>query len=291
MRDMSLKYIVRECNLSSSEKMFMADFNVINKNKIANQRLEAFAVYTMLKMYMGNDKESGFFLRADEKHLKTLASDVLYGIDIKFLKRVLVSCFDNDLFDKTFYDKFNILTSLDIQDKYFYSDNVKRRALKTIADYKDFVYASIWEDLKLADRNKKDACKNNKNASNNGETRPDETQTKTYTQTKTENETTGSALNFFLSQFPNKNFDKNTAVPENINLDLLAKKIKESTFLMSANNLDLTWCIKHYQDIISDRYKNFNTNQPKHAVLNYTPTDYSNTDLNKLFDNLEDIEI
>ena len=284
---MSLTYIVRECNLSTPEKTFISDFNIINKNKIANQRLEAFAVYQLLKMYMGADKESGFFLIADEKHLKLLASDVLYGIDLKFINRVLYSCFENNLFDKALYDKFNILTSLDIQEKYFYSENVKRRALKTISNYKDFVYASIWKDLKLADKNKKVASKKGKTASNNKETKRDETKTETQTQTESENKISAEALQNFLSQFPNKNFDNTQEVPENIDFDLLAKKIKESDFLMQTK--DLTWCIKNYDKVLSGQYVTYN--KSKKTDVNYTQRDYSGTDLNKLFDNIEDIEL
>ena len=290
---MSLKYIVRECNLSSSEKMFIADFNVINKNKIANQRLEAFAVYTILKMYMGNDKESGFFLKADPKQLKFLASDVLFGIDLKFLNRVISSCFENDLFDKTFYDKFNILTSYDIQDKYFYSENVKRRALKTISDYRDFVYDSIWEDLKLADKNKKVARNNEEIASNNKETKQDETQTDTQTQIETNSSVLNTSDRFslsdFISQFPNKKCDENLVVPEHINLSLLSKKVKESEFLQNANNLSIKWLIDHYSDIIQDRYKG--TLKESKPTQNFTGRDYSGEDLSKLYTNLEEVEI
>ena len=290
---MSLKYIVRECNLSSSEKMFIADFNVINKNKIANQRLEAFAVYTILKMYMGNDKESGFFLKADPKQLKFLASDVLFGIDLKFLNRVISSCFENDLFDKTFYDKFNILTSYDIQDKYFYSENVKRRALKTISDYRDFVYDSIWEDLKLADKNKKVARNNEEIASNNKETKQDETQTDTQTNTETKTSVLSTSTYFslsdFASQFPNNKCEDNLTVPENVNLALLSKKVKESEFLQNAANLSIKWLIEHYPDIIQDRYKG--TLKESTPAQNFTGRDYSGEDLSKLYTNLEEVEI
>ena len=293
MKDMSLKYIVRECNLSSSEKMFISDFNVINKNKIANQRLEAFAVYTILKMYMGNDKESGFFLKADPKQLKFLASDVLFGIDVKFLNRVISSCFENDLFDKTFYDKFNILTSYDIQDKYFYSENVKRRALKTISDYRDFVYDSIWEDLKLADKNKKDACKNDENACNNKETKQDETETDTQTHTETKTSVLSTSdcfsLSDFASQFPNKKCEDNLTVPENVNLALLSKKVKESEFLQDAANLSIKWLIDHYHDIIKGTYKG--TLKKSTPNQNFTGRDYSDRNLNELFDDLEKINL
>ncbi len=293
MKNMNLKYYPRANKLSNSERMFISDFNVINKNKIANQRLEAFAVFTLLKMAMGDNPESGFFLKADEKQLRLLASENLYGIDTKFLDRVLESCFNQCLFDRVLYEKFNILTSPDIQDEYFFSDTVKRRALEDIENYKDYVYEFIWDKLKIAGGNDKIASKKTKNASNFKETKQNKTQTKTQTREMQEPEldSFGNSLSEFKSKFPSKMCDAILDIPSNVNLELLAKNILESEFLMKAANLNWSWCVKHYSDIVKGNYKNFSKSTSEKKDKKFIKHDYSDKNLNELFDDLDKIEL
>ena len=292
MKDMSLKYYPRANKLSNSERLFISDFNIINKNKIANQRLEAFAVFMLLKMAMGENSESGFFLKADEKQLRLLASENLYGIDTKFLDRVLESCFNQGLFDRVLYEKFNILTSPDIQDEYFFSDNVKRRALKDISNYKDYVYGFIWDKLKIAGGSNKIASNKTKIASNFRETKQNETQTQTREIQEPEHDSFGNSLSEFKSKFPSKMCDEILNIPSNVNLELLAKNILESEFLMKAANLNWSWCVKHYSDIVKGNYKNFSkSTSDSKKDKKFIKHDYSDKNLNELFDDLDKIEL
>lgn len=45
--------------------------------------------------------------------------------------------------------------------------------------------------------------------------------------------------------------------PVNFSIKKLLIKVDESDFLSSCNNLDLCWCVKHYDDIMADKYKQF----------------------------------
>ena len=292
MENMAVTYFPRQNKLSLSERTFLCDFNVINKNKIANQKLEAFAIFTLIKMQIGDCSESGFFLKADEKHLSLLANEVLYGIDEKFLKRVLQSCFNNGLFDKAFYDKFNILTSYDIQSEYFFSKKVRERVISKLPQLKNLIYVSIWEKLKNSGKNGKVRTTNSESRTKNEETKLDKTELDISI---IEEKDLGTSTNsdFSLSDLKDKFPDKKcmaTTVPMGIDLKLLSQKISESNFLKTAKNLSIDWCIKHYKDIVSDNYINYD--QPtKQNSRNFKQRDYSETDLNSLFDNVEKIEL
>lgn len=296
MENMALTYFPRQNKLSLSERTFLSDFNLINKNKIANQKLEAFAIFTLIKMQIGDCSESGFFLKADEKHLALLASEMLFGIDLKFLKRVLQSCFNNGLFDKVYYDKFNILTSYDIQSEYFFSKKVKERAIPSLPKLKDLIYESIWVNLKNSGKNEESRTTNSNNRSKNGETKPNQTETNTDTDIKKKNladtplASNGFSLSDLKNLFPDKGC-KVEVVPANLDLKLLSEKISESEFLKSAKNLSIDWCIKNYNQIISDTYKNYGSQQQKHAEQNLKSRDYSNQNLNNLLDDLDKIEL
>lgn len=210
MKDMSLKYIVRESNLSIPEKLMISEFSENYSNYKANLKLEAFAIYTKILMAMADNKESGFFIEAGQKELKLLANEILYGVDIDLIKEVIDSCVENGLFDKDYYLNHKILTSRDIQEKYFYSPNVKRRNNEFIRHYKKYIYPDIWKQLlefknslkiacknneiackneEIACKNKEIACKNDEIACKNRQTKLNKTKLNKTEQNKTESET------------------------------------------------------------------------------------------------------
>lgn len=88
----------------------------------------------------------------------------------------------------------------------------------------------------------------------------------------------------FANAFPEKIID--CEVPEQIDIDLLIQKIKESEFLTSANNFTLQLCIKYYDKITQDFYKSYKqTNKPEFEQRTYTQED-----INSLFTDLKDIK-
>lgn len=148
MKDMSLKYIVRESKLSIPEKLMISEFSENYADHKTNLKLEAFAIYIKILMAMADNKESGFFIEAGQRELRLLANEILYGVNIDLVKEVIDSCMVNGLFDKDYYIKYKILTSQDIQEKYFYSHNVRRRNKEFLNSYKNYIYPSIWKHLK-----------------------------------------------------------------------------------------------------------------------------------------------
>ena len=158
----------------------MSDFNRVADRRTSNEKLEAFAVYIRLLMAMADNKESGFFLYVGKKDIALLAEE-FWGVDVGLVQDVINSCVEHEIFDKDYYTKYKIITSQNIQEKYFYSPNIRRRVKEDLIKYRAYVYPNIWKKLnlksteketnntqKVACKNEEIACKNGKTACKNG---------------------------------------------------------------------------------------------------------------------------
>lgn len=281
MKSQALKFFPREVKLSTQEELFLSDFNILNKERMANQRLESFAVYTLLLMKMAEDETAGYYINFDQDTRNLLANKI--GTDNKFLSRVVQSCLERGLFDKVMFQKYNILTSPDIQDKYFFG---KQRCskLQIIADYLyDFVYENYENVIKKA----KIVNKNGEIVNKNSQT----TQDKTNTNTETRDSSTSDSLKKFNQIFPEKVTNGNVKIPDYVNMELLMQKIKQSDFLQKCPNLNLNWLIQkdNYEKVIKDFYTN-RTFTPSNEQT-FKQRTYSSEETNNLFTNLEDIKL
>ena len=99
--------------------------------------------------------------------------------------------------------------------------------------------------------------------------------------------------NIFKANFPNKNNYINSEIPNNFNISLLIKKIKESPFLMDREFATLDWCIRHYNPIINDCYKEYKQKPapPSPPKRDFTQREYTAEQCDSLLDSLDDIEI
>lgn len=281
MKSQALKFFPREAKLSIQEELFLSDFNILNKERMANQRLESFAVYILLLMKMSEDENSGYYINFNQDTRNLLANKI--GTDNKFLSRVVHSCLERGLFDKVMFQKYNILTSPDIQDKYFFG---KQRCTKIqiVADYLyDFVYENYENVIKKA----KIVNKNGEIVNKNLQT----TQNKTDTNTNTRDTHSCDSLSKFNQTFPEKAVKEEIKIPDYVNLNLLIEKIKQSDFLQKCPNLNLTWLIQkdNYDKVTSDFYTNRNFKPVK--TEDYSKRDYSAEEINSLYTNLEDIKL
>ena len=280
MKSQSLKFFPRESKLSNQEELLLSDFNISNKDKVANQRLECFAVYMLLLMKMSEDDNAGYFLEYNQDNKNLLANKI--GTDNKFLNRVVFRCIERGLFDKAMFQKYNILTSADIQDKYFFG---KQRCskIRVVVDYLyDFVYTNFENVFKKAIF----VNKNGEIVNKKTQTTLDNTDTDTDTNTETN---TQSTFENFSSLFPNKIDMSLKDIPPFVNLETLTEKLKESEFLQKCNNLTMHWFCQenNYKKIISDFYKgmSFNNNKP------YQTRSYTQEELDSLYTNLDDINL
>ena len=281
MKSQALKFFPRESKLSTQEELFLSDFNILNKERMANQRLESFAVYILLLMRMSEDENSGYYINFDQDTRNLLANKI--GTDNKFLSRVVHSCLARGLFDKVMYEKYQILTSPDIQDKYFFG---KQRCTK-IQIVSDYLYDFVYENYENVIKKAKIVNKNGEIVNKNLQT----TQNKTDTNTNTRDTHSCDSLSKFNQTFPEKAVKEEIKIPDYVNMDLLIEKIKQSDFLQKCPNLNLTWLIQkdNYDKVTSDFYTNRNFKPVK--TEDYSKRDYSAEEINSLYTNLEDIKL
>lgn len=101
----------------------------------------------------------------------------------------------------------------------------------------------------------------------------------------------------FTASFPNKdnNITKEQELAqidfEQIDIDLLIKKVKDSEFLLDCNNLGLQWCLLNYQRIIKGNYDKSMLKTAKNESQGHIPqADTTIKDLNRLENALNKIE-
>lgn len=283
MKSQSLKFFPRESKLTTQEQLFMADFNISNKERVANQKLEAFAVYILLRMKMSDDDDTGYFLKFDQDLLNLLSCSI--GTDNKFLTRVVKRCLERGLFDKVMFNKYQILTSPDIQDKYFFG---KQRCTK-IRVIKNYLYDFIYEKYDFVNKKCEIVNKNGEIVNKNKQTTQDNTNTQTNRDTQTQAMRTNFGIDLFLKEFPNK-AESNVEIPNYVDFKTLTEKIKASEFLRIANNLKLSWFVKkeNYEKVISGQYDKVVFSPGKNKTC---WREYSQEELNELYANLDELNI
>ena len=90
----------------------------------------------------------------------------------------------------------------------------------------------------------------------------------------------------FKKAFPNKNSEYELTQNSDIDINKLIRAIKQSEFLLSANNLDFKWCCNHYSEIIANKYKDFKPKDP--SVLHNR--EYTKEEYESLIRDFDDVE-
>lgn len=284
MKSQSLKFFPRESKLTTQEQLFMSDFNISNKERVANQKLEAFAVYILLRMKMSDDDDSGYFLKFDQDLLNLLSCSI--GTDNKFLTRVVKRCLERGLFDMVMFKKYQILTSPDIQDKYFFG----KQRCTNIRVVKEYLYNFVYEKYEFVNKKCKIVNINGEIVNTNLQTTQDKTNTKTNNETQAER--TNPELELFLKEFPKK-AESEVKIPDYVNFKALAEKVRCSDFLKMANNLKLSWLVKkeNYDKVISGAYDKIVFSLGSSKTQNYTNHEYSQEQLINLFTDLDKVNL
>lgn len=288
MKSQSLNFFPRESKLSTAEEHFMSDFNVVNREKVANQRLESFAVYMLLLMQISNSDDYGYFIEYNQDNKNLLAQKI--GTDNKFLHRVVLRCLERGLFDKEMYQKYGILTSIDIQDKYFRG---KTRVTSQPQAVLEYLFAFIYQKHKNVLKKFIIVNKNGGIVYKPTEKRRDDNETETDTEIEiaTSKVADFSLIEKFKQAFPEKTVPENYTLPNYVDIDALIEAINQSPqFLKICNNLDLKWLCEpqdRYDKVIRGDYKKFTPQQaPTHENRSY-----SQEELQNFYTNIEDIEI
>ena len=244
--------------------------------------LNGFAIYTLLlnKIY----GEEGYYVK--------WTSDVesLFAMQIGANKTTVSECVKyliaRNFFDKEMYNKYKILTSLEIQTEY------GRVTYKRVNQWHtpQYVYSSILStqndsNLKQNDSNLGEKVNGNNTEKRTAEKRKSESQS--HSESESISESTPALL---LSQKLNKQLkNRNLKIDVNsINLDRLCNAVLESNFLQKANNLTVDWLVKHYEQVVRGDYKNIDTNTIKKNTAIIHQRDYSKEENQVTMSNIDD---
>lgn len=283
--DYSLDYFSRHSHFSQKEELFINKY--INR-PLANRNLkfEAIGAMTYLQMILFSDIETGFYYDVSGNRFQLLASKM--GITNKSLTQILNWCFEYSLLDEAMFKKYNILTSLKMQDDYAHAEPQRRKQNINM----DYVYkgCSFTYKYEIALQKWKNAEQKSKNAKQKSgdKTRLDETNI----QKRDNNLSTEaflSSLENFKKTFPNKACDDEITYRPGIDFELLTKSIHESAFLENIHKpFNWKWLIDNYSKVVSGQYKDFPNKDKKDnkALTNFTGREYSPEFLNSLYDDL-----
>ena len=244
--------------------------------------LNGFAIYTLLlnKIY----GEEGYYVKW------TSDVEALFAMQIGANKTTVSECVKyliaRNFFDKEMYNKYKILTSLEIQTEY------GRVTYKRVNQWHtpQYVYSSILSTQNDSNLKQNDSNLGEKVNGNNTEKRTAEKR-KSESQSNSESESISEPTPaLLLSQKLNKQLkNRNLKIDVNsINLDRLCNAVLESNFLQKANNLTVDWLVKHYEQVVRGDYKNIDTNTIKKNTAIIHQRDYSLEENQPTMSNIDD---
>lgn len=252
----SLKFFSRAVHFSQNEELFINKYQ--NRTSDRNTKLEAIGALTYLQMLLHSDVDSGYYYDVSGNRFQLLASKM--GISNKTLKQILDWCFEYNLLDEEKFKKYEILTSVKMQEDYA-NAGLERRCQNINLDY---VYpaCSFTYKYEIALQKFKNAIQKQKNVTQNSGDKTKQDVTKDILRENICSEEIQAfklSLQKFKENFPNKKCDDEIPYTSGIDFDLLAKCINESPqFLQKFNSpMNWKWCIDHYNGIISGKYKQF----------------------------------
>lgn len=292
--DYSLKFFSRTVHLSQSEELFI---NKYSNRPLINRKynFEALGVLTYLQMLLFSDSETGYYYDVSCNRFQLLASKM--GLPSKTLKQYLDWCFEYNLLDGKMYKNYQILTSPKMQADYAVA-GLERRKQNINMNY---VYpdCSFTQKYKIALQKYKNALQNSKNVQQNSgdKTKQDDINIDNKRDTNLSIEAFNLSLEKFKQTFPDKKCDDEIPFVQGIDFEALTTAINQSPqFLLKYNKpMNWKWCINNYEKIVSGEYRKFPESNDKltntKPKQNYQNREYTQNELNSLFDDVSKVEI
>ena len=192
------------------------------------------------------------------------------------------------------YDKFKILTSLEIQSNY------KIATVKRVNQWHspNYCYKVFMQNSKSDGGNGKTDSGNTKKDSNNEREKSrveQESKVEQKKEIKKETQSSAEIDKTILSQIEKlainlkKNFTHKGLSKidfKTIDFDKLEESVKQSEFLTNSHNLDINWLLIHYDQIIKGNYKNFEKQPKQQNTKNIITRPVE--DIESSFSNLDD---
>ena len=260
-----------------------------SRNSTALQLLEAkfklkgVAIY--VKLLQKIFSEEGYFYKVSDDIILLLKQEFNLASADNIIQDLINECIARGIFDKFMYEKYNILTSDDIQREYL--NAVRKR--KKLELNKEFLLPFALNFIKKAEETQKTA-EDLEKGKERKENKKETTQvTEGYINSLVSKNTDTSSLIDYFKNETNKYTADVTSIPIGVDMQKLTEKVKNSSFLMSANNMTLKQCLKCYDKIINGVYDDDKPKVSNKPELVFK-RNYSTKDLNSFFTNIDDIK-
>ncbi|RGD73846.1 DUF4373 domain-containing protein [Anaerofustis stercorihominis] len=138
-----INYFPLEVHLNDKVGLIEAEFG-----------LNGFAV--VVKLYQKIYGSLGYYCEWNEEVALLFSKSINMGGNV--VSEIIKQCLNRDIFDKTLFDKYGILTSKGIQERYF--EIVKRR--KNVEVVHEYLLVKIDQKYKIVYKNKENVYKNEK---------------------------------------------------------------------------------------------------------------------------------
>ena len=237
-------------------------------------KLRGFAI--IIKLFQKIYAEEGYYLQLSDDVILLLTQE--FAVNDNLIPEVIAEAVKRDIFDKTIFEKYNVLTSLDIQKTYL---TITRKRTKKIVFKKEYILPLTYKYLISAEKIKKSA----ENLNKGKESKVNESKVNESildVECDGFNNNSPSLIKFFKEKTGKIIDCKN--IPKYIDINLLCTKINNSQFLKNANNFSLQKCILYYDKII----KGFYDDDKKQHFSN--ERNYTQEELNAAFTNLDEID-
>lgn len=216
------------------------------------------------------------------------------------VSEILKEMIRRDYYDRTIFEKYKVLTNSETQE--WFIGATKRR--KKVVLIKEFLSSSVISKLGENVVFKQEIVNKNEQRKGKQEIQLNDNTNLNLTTSNKEKKKgqpvppseLQKLIDKFKSAFPDRYTDDVVCILDNVDIDLLISKIKESSFL-KGNHWRLVSCLKNYDKIINNVYADdkkertiyLRNNEPNPAAIK--GHNLSEEQLDSLFDDLNEIQI
>ena len=216
------------------------------------------------------------------------------------VSEILKEMIRRDYYDRTIFEKYKVLTNSETQE--WFIGATKRR--KKVVLIKEFLSSSVISKLGENVVFKQEIVNKNEQRKGKQEIQLNDNTNLNLTTSNKEKKKgqpvppseLQKLIDKFKTAFPDRYTDDVVCILDNVDMDLLISKIKESSFL-KGNHWRLVSCLKNYDKIINNVYADdkkertiyLRNNEPNPAAIK--GHNLSDEQLDSLFDDLNEIQI
>ena len=261
-------------------------------------KLRGVAIY--LKLLQKIFYEEGYFYKISNDIILLINKE--FGVNDDIVLDVINECLTRGLFDKSMYEKYNILTSDDIQKDYLNAVR-KRKYIEIKEEYRLPFACNFFKKAEEIEKTAEDLLKMAEEMNKGEESKVKESKVINVEEGNnllhSTNEQDFPTLIDKFKNATNKYVGDVKVIPIGVNIDLLIEKVNNSDFLKNAPNFTLKQCLKNYDKIIAGVYDNdsnrnrnlFKNNSAKPTAEHHTnERTYTTEELNSFFTNIDDIK-